>query len=71
MNQGHGQHREAAVKKELLDYLPGHLLLVTHRTSLLDLVDRIIVVDGGKVQADGAKDAVLEALQQGKIGKSR
>ena len=63
---------EAAVKKELLDYLPGRtLLLVTHRTSLLDLVDRIIVVDGGKVVADGAKDAVLEALQQGKIGKSR
>ena len=55
-----------------LPYLPGRtLLLVTHRTSLLDLVDRIIVVDGGKVVADGAKDAVLEALQQGKIGKSR
>ncbi len=62
---------EAMVKKELLDYLPGRtLVVVTHRTSLLDLVDRIIVVDGGKIVADGAKEAVLSALQQGKIGKT-
>ena len=63
---------EAAVKKELLEYLPERtLIVVTHRTSLLDLVDRIIVVDGGKVVADGAKAAVLDALQQGKIGKTQ
>lgn len=41
------------------------LLVITHRTALLDLVDRIIVMDGGRVVADGRKDEVLKALQQG------
>ncbi len=31
------------------------LIVITHRTSLLDLVDRVIVIDGGKVVADGPK----------------
>ncbi|EIM13323.1 type I secretion system permease/ATPase [Pseudomonas chlororaphis] len=38
------------------------LVVVTHRPSLLSLVDRIIVVDGGKVVADGPKETVLAAL---------
>lgn len=38
------------------------LVVVTHRPSLLALVDRIIVVDDGKVVADGPKDTVLAAL---------
>ena len=40
------------------------------RTSLLDLVDRIIVIDSGKVVADGPKAQVVEALRQGRIGKA-
>lgn len=40
------------------------LLLVTHRTALLDLVDRLIVLDGGRIAADGPKEDVLKALQQ-------
>ena len=43
------------------------LLIVTHRASLLDLVDRLIVMDQGRVAADGPKDQVLEALRQGRI----
>lgn len=31
------------------------MVVVTHRTSLLELVDRVIVIDGGKVGADGPK----------------
>ncbi|MDE4063748.1 ATP-binding cassette domain-containing protein, partial [Phaeobacter gallaeciensis] len=31
------------------------LVLVTHRTSLLELVDRVIVIDQGRVAADGPK----------------
>ncbi|WP_371365396.1 type I secretion system permease/ATPase [Pseudomonas sp. QL9] len=38
------------------------LVVVTHRPALLSLVDRIVVVDGGKIVADGPKDAVLAAL---------
>lgn len=35
----------------------------THRPSLLQLVDRIIIVDEGKVVTDGPKDTVLAALR--------
>jgi ATP-binding cassette subfamily C protein LapB len=41
--------------------------MVTHRTSLLELADRIIVLDGGRIVADGPKATVVEALRQGKI----
>ena len=46
------------------------LLLVTHRTSLLDLVDRLIVMDNGQIVADGPKAQVVEALQQGRVGRA-
>ena len=38
------------------------MLLVTHRTSMLDLVDRLIVVDNGKILLDGPRDEVLARL---------
>jgi ATP-binding cassette subfamily C protein LapB len=43
------------------------LILVTHRASLLELVQRIIVLDNGRVIADGPKAQVLEALRTGKL----
>ena len=47
------------------------LVLVTHRGSLLSLVDRLIVMDGGRVVADGPKDMVMEALNAGRIQTAR
>ncbi|MFV3334860.1 type I secretion system permease/ATPase [Pseudomonas sp. NY15437] len=44
------------------------LLLVTHRTSMLSLVDRLLVLDSGRIVADGPKDAVIEALRKGHVG---
>ena len=38
--------------------------------SLFDLATRIIVIDNGKVVADGGKEQVIEALRTGKIGKA-
>jgi ATP-binding cassette, subfamily C, bacterial LapB len=38
------------------------LVIVTHRPAVLDIVDRIIVLDKGKKLHDGAKAAVLAAL---------
>lgn len=40
------------------------LILITHRLSMLELVDRLIVMDKGHIVADGPKEAVLRALQQ-------
>jgi len=59
---------ENAFKARLAPILPGKtLLLVTHRNSMLSLVDRLIVMDGGKVVADGPKQMVLEALMKGRV----
>jgi ATP-binding cassette subfamily C protein LapB len=46
------------------------VILVTHRTSLLELIDRLIVIDNGKVMADGPKAQVIEALQSGRVGRA-
>lgn len=59
---------ENGLKARLSAELTGRtLLLVTHRASLLSLVDRLIVLDGGKLVADGPKDQVLKALAAGQI----
>lgn len=62
---------EEEIKQRLREFSAGKtLIVITHRTSLLDLVDRIIVIDAGKVVADGPKAQVVEALRQGRIGKA-
>lgn len=62
---------EERLKGRLREFLDAKtLILVTHRTSLLELVDRLIVVDQGQIVADGAKAQVVEALQQGRIGRA-
>ena len=46
------------------------LLLVTHRASMLTLVERLIIVDRGRIIADGPKESVMEALKKGQISVS-
>ncbi len=62
---------EEEVKQRLREVAKGKtMIVVTHRTSLLDLVERIIVMDEGKIVADGPKAQVVEALRQGRIGRA-
>ncbi|WP_417454372.1 type I secretion system permease/ATPase [Kiloniella sp.] len=62
---------EAAFKQRLTSAVVGKtLVLVTHRSSLLTLVDRLVIVDSGRIVADGPKAEVLEALKQGQIRAS-
>ena len=62
---------EAAITQRLATFSTGKtVVLVTHRTSLLALVDRVIVVDGGKIVADGPRDRIMEALQSGRIARA-
>lgn len=42
------------------------MIIVTHKSSLMELVDRLILIDDGKVLMDGSKEKVLQALQKGK-----
>ncbi|KAF0812505.1 Toxin RTX-I translocation ATP-binding protein [Andreprevotia sp. IGB-42] len=61
---------EERLKTRLRSFIASKtLFLVTHRTSMLDLVDRLIVLDDGTVVADGPKAVVVEALQQGRVGR--
>ncbi|WP_293995525.1 type I secretion system permease/ATPase [Sphaerotilus sp.] len=62
---------EAQVTRKVTEFAQGKtVVLVTHRTSMLAMVDRVIVVDQGKVVADGPRDRILEALQAGRIARA-
>lgn len=62
---------EAQFKERLRRYVTHKtLLVVTHRLSLLELADRIIVIDDGRVVADGPRDKVMDALQSGRVGRA-
>jgi ATP-binding cassette subfamily C protein LapB len=55
---------EARVLAHLGQVTKGRtVLLVTHRTTLLNMVDRVIVVDDAKIVMDGPKDTVLAELR--------
>lgn len=59
---------ETRLKANLTQLLPGKtLVLITHRGSLLDLVDRIVLIDNGIVVADGPRDQVMTAMKSGQI----
>ena len=62
---------EDAVKKRLTEAAVGKtVVLITHRSTLFDMANRIIVVDSGRIVADGPKEQVIEALRAGKIAKA-
>lgn len=44
------------------------VIISTHRYSMLELIDRLIVIDQGRVVADGPKKQVIEALQRNALG---
>jgi ATP-binding cassette subfamily C protein LapB len=59
---------EAIFRSRLADEIKNKtLILITHRHSMLTLVNRLIVLDNGRVIADGPKDAILNALKNDRI----
>ncbi|MFJ5482138.1 type I secretion system permease/ATPase [Pectobacterium actinidiae] len=56
---------ESHVIHQLSSWLTGRtLVLVTHRPALLKLVDRVVVMDGGRIVADGPRDQILKAISK-------
>lgn len=56
---------EARVIEKLKADLAGRtLIVVTHRPAMLELVDRLVVINSGKIVADGPKAIVLDQLKQ-------
>ncbi len=59
------QASEAQLIARLETELQGRtFVLITHRPALLRLVERIVVVENGRVSQDGPRDAVLKELQR-------
>ena len=55
---------ESKVKKRLYDYSRDKtLVLVTHKAPMLDLVERLIVIDDGHIVMDGPKQEVINSLK--------
>jgi ATP-binding cassette subfamily C protein LapB len=59
---------DPATEQKLIARLRGlkdtTIVVVTHRMAMLALVDRLVVMDQGRVVADGPRDEVLKALSQ-------
>lgn len=62
---------ESQFKERLSRFSVGKtVIIVTHRTSLIELATRVIVVDEGRIVADGPRDQVVEALQSGRVARA-
>jgi ATP-binding cassette subfamily C protein LapB len=62
---------EAQITARMNHYVQNKtVVLVTHRTSMLAMVSRVIVIDGGKIVADGPRDRIMEALASGRIARA-
>lgn len=62
---------EERFKTRMSSITPGRtLVLVTHKASLLSMVDRLIVMEEGRLLLDGPRNEVLKQLASGKLRPS-
>jgi ATP-binding cassette subfamily C protein LapB len=66
---------DAAGEQALLQRLQPLLaqrmvVLVTHRPAPLQLASRLVLLDRGRVVADGPRDSVLAAVREGRVSRS-
>lgn len=55
---------ESAIVKQLgASFADSTMIIVTHRPALLELADRLIVLEGGQKLLDGPKASVMKSLQ--------
>ena len=59
---------DIGLEKTLVNHMKHNLsnktiIVITHRFAPLDLVDRVVLLNNGKIVADGPKNKVLAALQ--------
>ncbi|HEY7841731.1 MAG TPA: ATP-binding cassette domain-containing protein, partial [Gammaproteobacteria bacterium] len=63
---------EERFKQRLTELLgKSTLILVTHKPTPLSLIDRLLVVDRGRLVADGPRDKVLQALAGGQVSSAQ
>ena len=55
---------ESVIRERLYEYTRDKtLILVTHKAPMLDLVERLVVMEDGKIILDGPKASVMTKLQ--------
>lgn len=59
---------DVGLEREMVEHLKPivadkTLIVITHRFAALDLVDRVMVVNNGRIVADGPRDEILRQLQ--------
>ncbi len=60
---------EARLLNRLEAYLNRQtVILVSHRASMLKLVNRLLVIDRGRIIADGPKELIIDAMKEGSLG---
>lgn len=60
---------EQRIKQQLAEQAKGKtLLLITHSSSMMELVDRLIILEAGQIVADGPREQVINDLKSGRIG---
>ncbi len=63
---------EARLAIRLGEYLKDKtFILITHRVPLLSLVDRLVVMDGGRLVADGPKAKIIEMLNKSQVRSAK
>ena len=67
---------DMAGEQQLLTRLAPELknrlvVIATHRPGPLEWVSRLLILDQGRIAADGPRDAVLQAVSEGKVHRAR
>jgi ATP-binding cassette subfamily C protein LapB len=63
---------EERLKTQMQTELAGKtIIIITHRESLLSVINTLVVMDSGKVVAVGPKELVLKAIAEGKVRTAR
>jgi ATP-binding cassette, subfamily C, bacterial LapB len=66
------QAGENALLESLKSELTGRTVIIaTHRPGPLQLANRLLILDAGQVIADGPKEAVLKAVQDGQVRRTK
>ncbi len=56
------------VFKKMYERTQGSILIISHQERILDIADRVIVIAGGRVSAQGTKDEILPELLHASAG---
>jgi ATP-binding cassette subfamily C protein LapB len=60
------QTEDALIQRLQAEAAERTMIVITHRPSLLKLVKRIMIVEGGRIVADGPRDEVLKRITRSK-----